>query len=342
MFDARQRLTHFNQAYVELWQLDAEWLETHPRDGEILDRLRQDRRLPEKADYRDWKKSWLASYGLNAQIEDQWHLPDGRTLHVIADSEGAGGVTYLYENVTERIGLESRYNALIQVQRETLDTLREGVAVFAPNGRLRLYNQAFAAIWQLNPRQLDKEPHIEEIIEWCRPLYDAPEEWERTKAAVTAIVAERRSYERQIDRLDGTVLACAALPLPDGGTLLAYHDVSDAKRVERALIERTEALEEAHRLKTDFRFARLLRAPHAAQFDPRLCPIAGKPRLRSARRQAARISERHSGVGAHIARHDRRHSRSHYARCRHASSSISRRSACARSSTRRRMACASG
>ena len=252
VFDARQRLTHFNQAYVELWQLDAEWLETHPRDGEILDRLRQDRRLPEKADYRDWKKSWLASYGLNAQIEDQWHLPDGRTLHVIADSEGAGGVTYLYENVTERIGLESRYNALIQVQRETLDTLREGVAVFAPNGRLRLYNQAFAAIWQLNPRQLDKEPHIEEIIEWCRPLYDAPEEWERTKAAVTAIVAERRSYERQIDRLDGTVLACAALPLPDGGTLLAYHDVSDAKRVERALIERTEALEEAHRLKTTF------------------------------------------------------------------------------------------
>ena len=124
--------------------------------------------------------------------------------------------------------------------------------MFAPNGRLRLYNQAFAAIWQLNPRQLDKEPHIEEIIEWCRALYDAPEEWERTKAAVTAIVAERRSYERQIDRLDGTVLACAALPLPDGGTLLTYNDVSDAKRVERALIERTEALEEAHRLKTTF------------------------------------------------------------------------------------------
>ncbi len=84
-----------------------------------------------------------------------WHLPDGRTLHVIADSEGAGGVTYLYENVTERIALESRYNALIQVQRETLDTLREGVAVFDPNGRLRLYNQAFAALWRLNPRQLD-------------------------------------------------------------------------------------------------------------------------------------------------------------------------------------------
>ena len=70
------------------------------------------------------------------QREDQWHLPDGRTLHVVADSAAEGGVTYLYENVTERLALESRYNALIHVQRETLDTLREGVAVFAPERAL--------------------------------------------------------------------------------------------------------------------------------------------------------------------------------------------------------------
>ncbi|MBC8013870.1 MAG: PAS-domain containing protein [Methyloceanibacter sp.] len=252
VFDAEQRLTHFNHAYVELWQLDPEWLATHPRDGEILDRLRQARRLPEKADYRQWKKGWLGSYGSNAQVEDQWHLPDGRTLHVVADSEGEAGVTYLYENVTEQLALESRYNALIEVQRETLDTLREGVAVFAPNGRLRLYNRAFATIWRLNPRQLDNEPHIEEIITWCRVLYDAPEAWEGIKTTVTAIVAERLAYEKQFDRRDGSVLACAVLPLPDGGTLLTYVDVSDAKHAERALIERAEALEAADRLKTAF------------------------------------------------------------------------------------------
>jgi signal transduction histidine kinase len=252
VFDAQQRLTHFNQAYVDLWQLDPAWLAAGPKDGEILDRLRQARRLPEKADYRDWKRSWLASYGSNVQAEDQWHLPDGRTLHVVADSQGEAGVTYLYENVTERLALESRYNALIEVQSETLDTLREGVAVFAPNGRLRLYNRAFATIWRLNPRQLDGEPHIEEIIGWCRVLYDSPEHWERTKTAITAIVAARHPYEEQLDRQDGSVLACAALPLPDGGTLLTYVDISDAKKAERALIERTEALEAADRLKTAF------------------------------------------------------------------------------------------
>ena len=252
VFDINQRLMHFNQAYVDLWQLDPDWLATHPRDGEILDRLRQERRLPEKADYRDWKKVWLSSYGSNAQVDDEWHLPDGRTLHVVADSEGEAGVTYLYENVTERLALESRYNALIQVQRETLDTLREGVAVFAPSGRLRLYNSAFATIWRLNPRQLDAEPHIEEVIGWCRVLYDSPDDWERIKAAVTAIVPERIAYQSEFDRADGSVLVCAVLPLPDGGTLLKYVDVSDAKHAERALIERAEALEAADRLKTAF------------------------------------------------------------------------------------------
>lgn len=252
VFDADQRLAHFNQAYVDFWQLDAKWLATHPRDGEILDRLRQSRHLPEKADYRDWKKSWLSAYGTNSQREDQWHLPDGRTLHVVADSAAEGGVTYLYENVTERLALESRYNALIHVQRETLDTLRDGVAVFGPNGRLRLHNRAFAAIWRLSPALLGSEPHIDDIIFACRPLYDDAQEWERTKSAVTAIFSERRPYESQFDRPDGTVIACAALPLPDGGTLLTYSDVTDSKRVERALIERNEALETAGRVKSAF------------------------------------------------------------------------------------------
>lgn len=252
VFDSTQRLAHYNQAYVDLWQLDSNWLDKRPRDSEILDRLRQERRLEERAEYRAWKQEWLSAYGTGKQVEETWHLPDGRMLHVIADADGEGGVTYLYENVTERIALESRYNALIQVQRETLDTLREGVAVFTPDGRLRLYNSAFASIWCLTPKLLDAKPHVEEVIAWCSLLFDAPEEWERTKAAVTAIVSERRPYDSQFDRPDGTALSCAALPLPDGGTLLTYSDITDTKRAERALIEKNEALETTDQLKSDF------------------------------------------------------------------------------------------
>ena len=68
----------------------------------------------------------------------------------MAEQRPDGGVTYLYDDATERLALESRYNALIDVQRETLDSLKEGVAVFGTDGRLKLFNSAFAAIWRLS------------------------------------------------------------------------------------------------------------------------------------------------------------------------------------------------
>ena len=42
------------------------------------------------------------------------------------------------------------------------------------------------------------------------------------------------------------------MPLPDGGVLLSYLDVTDTSRVETALRERAEALEAADRLKSEF------------------------------------------------------------------------------------------
>ena len=62
-----------------------------------------------------------------------------------------GGVTYLFNDVTERLDLERRFEELIRVQGETLDNLAEGVAVFASDGRLRLSNSAFARMWGLSP-----------------------------------------------------------------------------------------------------------------------------------------------------------------------------------------------
>ena len=145
IFGPDQRLTFFNEAYRKLWQLDADWLATKPTDGELLDRLRELSRLPEVVNYRDWKAKILAGYKTGTEYEDWWHLLDGRTIHVVSAQRPDGGLTYLYDDATERFALESRYNALIDVQRETLDSLKEGVAVFATDGRLKLFNSAFAA-----------------------------------------------------------------------------------------------------------------------------------------------------------------------------------------------------
>jgi signal transduction histidine kinase len=252
IFGPDQRLSFFNEAYRRLWLLDVDWLATKPTDGQILDRLRELSRVPEVENYRDWKAKILSGYKTGVDYEDWWHLLDGRTIRVASAQRPDGGLTYLYDDVTEHVAMESRYNALINVQRETLDGLKEGVAVFATDGRLKLFNSALAQIWRLSPSTLREGPHIDEIIAQCCKLYDDIATWARMSRAVTGISDRRQPMQGQMTRPDQSVIDYAVAPLPDGATLITFVDVTDSKRYERALIERNEALVAGDRLKSQF------------------------------------------------------------------------------------------
>ncbi len=251
IFNRDQQLVFFNDAYRKLWQLDADWLRTRPVDSAILDRLREQGKLPPVVNYRDWKARVLACYQTGAELEDGWHLTDGRIVHVMGEQRPDGGVTYLFADETERLSLESRYNAFIDVQRETLDSLSEGVAVFGTDGRLKLYNRAFSDIWKI-PARLAEFPHIDEVIRLASALHADPGTWSRIQRAATAFLDERETFEGQMLRADLSVIDYALMPLPDGATLLTFADVTDARRAENALVERNEALIAADRLKTQF------------------------------------------------------------------------------------------
>jgi signal transduction histidine kinase len=251
IFGADQRLTFYNAAYRSLWELDAGVLDQNPTDSALLDHLRAARKLPEEQDFRQWKAALHQAYRSTEAKEQLWHLPDGRTLRVVTTPNPQGGVTYLFEDVTERLDMVRRYDALIRVQGETLDNLAEAVAVFGSDGRLRLHNPAFARLWRLTPDALADRPHIEAVIARCRPLYDDETLWNSLRAGITAIEG-RDSVKHQLERRDGSVVNLVTVPLPDGATLVAFLDVTDTINVERALVERNEALEAADRLKIDF------------------------------------------------------------------------------------------
>jgi signal transduction histidine kinase len=252
IFNADRRLTFHNQAYRRLWNLEEEWLRTAPEDGAILERLRDEGRLPGVPNWREWKNRLLDCYAGTPEIEDWWHLPDGRVLHVTIERRPDGGVTYLFDDCTERLALESKYVALTRVQGETLNSLSEGVAVFGTDGRLKLFNTAFAKIWHMSARSLGQMPHIEEFVTLARVLYPDAATWQQIVEAVTAISAGRDTIEGQMQRPDQSVIDYAVIPLPDGATLITFSDVTDARRYERALVERNEALVAAGRLKSQF------------------------------------------------------------------------------------------
>jgi PAS domain-containing protein len=200
----------------EVWQQSSE--ESNPRllcdadaaviigdNALLLDRLRSEGKIAEQPEWRRWKENLLAAYRSSDPQEDWWHLPDGRTIRVVANPQPNGGVTWVFENLTEKIDLESRYQTAVRVQGETLDNLAEGVAVFGPDGRVRLSNPAFSALWGLEASLAVPGTHISAIRAACDGKLPG-DPWAEFVAAVTGFDDERRNRHGQMELTSGTVL----------------------------------------------------------------------------------------------------------------------------------------
>ena len=253
IYGADQRLKFFNAAFAVLWGVEAEWLAAEPSFGDVLERLRERRRIPEHADFRAFKRERLQLFtSLAHRQQELLHLPDDRTLLLSISPHPFGGLTFIYENVTDRLALERSCNTLTQVRRATLDNLFEGVAVYGSDGRLKLHNPAYLKIWGLSQEDVAGEPHIGEIVDKMRAFFDDGADWTAIKRGIIAKVTAHTAATSQLHRSDGSVLQVATVPLPDGNVLLTYLDVTDTARVELMLRERNEALETAGRLKSEF------------------------------------------------------------------------------------------
>ena len=256
VFGPDTRLAFFNTAFSRLWGLDPVWLKDSPSYATVLDALRADRRLPEVADFPAYKEKELTRFNsLIEPLEDVLHLPDGGTLRRVIAPHPMGGLLTTYEDVTDKLALERSYNTLIAVQRETIDNLQEAVAVFGADGRLRLANPAFASLWDLSIAALRESPSMTEVIEAFRRFFDDTNVWARHRSLmVTALEAdrERATQQGRVIRSDGSVLEFVSVPLPDGGVLFCYNDVSAPERIAQTLRGKAEALGIMEKLRTGF------------------------------------------------------------------------------------------
>ena len=253
LYGPDKRLKFFNTAFASMWGIAEDWLAAQPLFEEVLERLREARQLPETADFRAFKSEQLRMFtSLIEPQQELMHLPDGRTLLLSISPHPFGGLTFIYEDVTDRLALERSCKTLTNVRRATLDHLFEGVAVYGSDGRLKLHNPAFLALWGLSETDVAGEPHIGDILEKTRALLDDGADWAAMKQRIIVKVTAHALASGPVYRTDGSMLQEATVPLPDGNVLVTYLDVTDTARVERALRESNEALATAGHLKSEF------------------------------------------------------------------------------------------
>lgn len=252
IFGPDQRLRFYNRAYARLFSHDEAHLRTGPSMDELFDVARERRQIEDLPDFPAFKRAQIRRLmSVVEPLDELMHQPSGVTIRRVAAAHPFGGVMLIHEDVTDRLQLERSYNTLIEVQRDTLDNLSEGIAVFGGDGRLKLSNPAFAAQWGFTAGALAGGPHLAQLVERFGDLLQA-DDWQALRQQMIAGIEERQPRSMRFACADDRVIDFVALPLPDGGVLCRFADVTDSVRVQRALIERNEALETADRLKTEF------------------------------------------------------------------------------------------
>lgn len=253
IFDSEMKLSFFNSSYQRMTSIEDVFLYSKPKLSEVLDKMRMRRKLPEIIDFNKYKQEKMALFTSNFKSNfDYMHIPDGRTLRSIEYPYPLGGVMFIYEDVTDRLTLERKHNTLIEVQKETLDNLYEGVAVYGSNNKLKFANPAFAKIWNLDDQDVVIGTHISKIIEKMKPYMNYGDDWNFYKDNIISNLTDRIPKNGRLFRTDNFVINFSYVPLSDGSHVHSYIDVTDSWKVEKALYEKNSALEEADKIKSKF------------------------------------------------------------------------------------------
>ena len=253
IYDREKRLIFANRAFTQFWGLEEEFVGHQPTLGEVMDRLHQNRKLPEQVEYRQFRRNREAFFStLLEPFEDLYQLPDERMVRETITRHSFGGLLFMVEDATDRIVLERTLNTLIAVQRATLDNLHEAVAVFGPDGRLNLTNVGYRQMLGITEEVTEKQPHVRELLDQVIGLWEDPGVYAEMRESLIASATEMRADNGRMELPDGRIVDYAATGLPDAKTLFTYIDVTDSLRIERALRERNEALVAADLIKSEF------------------------------------------------------------------------------------------
>ncbi|MEQ7872813.1 ATP-binding protein [Sphingomonas sp. ASV193] len=252
-FNPDRQLDFYNQPFAVMARLEPEWLDEQPEFDRLIDRMREQGRLPEVRDFPAWKqdrRGWFMSP--EEMIEEDWILANGDHWRVVAQPLPDGGLRLILEDRTEQVRLASARDTLLRVRAATFDNLFEAVSVFASDGRLYLWNRRFSEVWNLDESWLGEHPRVDELVPVMARQLVNPTAAAQVRELVRSTTTGRQSGTGRVIMTDGRQLDFAAVPLPDGNALFTMVDVTDSSRIEAALRERTAALEEADRVKTGF------------------------------------------------------------------------------------------
>lgn len=177
----------------------------------------------------------------------------GRTLEVISSPIEGGGFVISATDVSELEGARATAAAHAVTLQGTLDNIRHGIALFDAKGEVLAFNTVFTRLLEFPVGAVRAGMTIDSVIDVLEERGDYGEgEAGRTYATRLRAVDRTQSLQATRVRPNGTVLAMVSDPMPGGGFIVTFSDVTEDRRIRAELVSARNAAEAANSAKSRF------------------------------------------------------------------------------------------
>ena len=227
--DADDRVVLFNSKYQEMWPEPERWMQPGQSFAQLLRRAAETGTVVEgRAETEAWIERRLRSH---RQPGEPFvvQLANGHWMQISERPTADGGVVGVYTDITEIKVSEARRRERELAEKSvllqaTLDNLSQGVCVFDRSLRLAAWNQRFCELLDLPPELVGQGTPLAAFL----GLDIMAAHFAGTVNPVDTLLMEQETQA-------GRVLEIRRNPMPDGGFVITYSDITARKRSEEAL-----------------------------------------------------------------------------------------------------------
>ncbi|MDJ0950858.1 MAG: PAS-domain containing protein [Alphaproteobacteria bacterium] len=262
LYDAADRLVIYNRKYVELNPHIADLIAPGASFGEMLREGVNRGGFNTGSMSKDEFLAWRMKQHSEPDAPYDVQLADGRWVRVHEKRTDDGGIVGIRSDITE---LKRRETDILQMTQElrrkniqfdtALNNMIQGLCMFDDEQTLLVCNRRYLDMYGFDPEIVKPGIKLREIMQYSVSIGNYTDE------DAARAIAERPDHAKLRERAtlkqhlrDGRVIAVMHEPMPNGGSIATYQDITDLERHEERLREYTRKLEISNRELQDFAY----------------------------------------------------------------------------------------
>jgi PAS domain S-box-containing protein len=204
-----------------------------------------DRQVADSGEMAQQVEQFTVEDGIRTYLTVKFPIPDGLG--------GVAGIAAIGTDITERKQVEEALAEKSGLLETTFESMTQGISVYDADLKLVAFNQRYVDLWRFPPGFIRLGIGFEEISRFKAERGDyGTGDIETLAKEWVAAMREAKPLQSKFTTPDGTVFVLWRAPMPGGGIINTFTDITEQQAAKTEILRAKEQAELANRTKSEF------------------------------------------------------------------------------------------